>query len=119
MLETCLDQMRYIEKAMNISSMKERLEGIFKWEPRIVRSGLRLESARALHVLLSQGTVTRSDFKAFTGFSDRAATDQLKIMIELGLVESATPKARDLYPGLPVWFAQLLFPDLHQRMVAV
>lgn len=119
MLETCLDQMRYIEKAMNISSMKERLEGIFKWEPRIVRSGLRLESARALHVLLSQGTVTRSDFKAFTGFSDRAATDQLKILIELGLVESATPKARYLYPGLPVWFAQLLFPDLHQRMVAV
>lgn len=119
MLETCLDQMRYTEQAMNVSSMKERLDIIFKWEPRVRQSGLKLESARALQILLSQGTVSRADFKVFTGLSDRVATDQLRILVELGLVESLTPKARDLYPGLPIWFAQLLFPDLHQRMVQV
>jgi len=119
MLETCLDQMRYTEKALSVSSMKERLDTIFKWEPRILRAGLKLESARALQVLLSQGVVSRGDFKVFTGFSDRAATEQLRILVELGLVESATPRARDLHPGLPIWFAQLLFPDLHQRMMQV
>jgi len=117
MLETCLDQMRYTEMALSVTSMKERLDLIFKWDPRIGQSGLKLESARALQILLSQGTVSRADFKVFTGLSERIATDQLRILIGLGLVESKTPKARDLYPGLPIWFAQMLFPDLHQRMM--
>ncbi|WJK09918.1 Fic family protein [Pseudomonas fluorescens] len=118
MLETCLDQMRYTEQALNISNMRERLQTIFAWDERIKRAGIKLETARALHVLLTQGTLSRADFKIFTGLSDRVATDQLRSLVQLGLVESATPKARDLYPGLPIWFAQLLFPDLHQRMNA-
>ena len=118
MLETCLDQMKYTERALNISNMRERLHTIFVWEERIKKAGIKPEVARALHVLLTQGTLSRADFKIFTGLSDRVATDQLKSLVQLGLVESATPKARDLYPGLPIWFAQLLFPDLHQRMTA-
>jgi Fic family protein len=117
MLETCLDQMSYTEQALNISNMRERLHTIFAWDERIKRAGLKQESARALHILLTQGTVSRADFKIFTGLPDRVATDQLRSLVQLGIVESATPKARDLYPGLPIWFAQLLFPDLHQRMV--
>ncbi|VVP86508.1 Fic family protein [Pseudomonas sp. B21128] len=118
MLETCLDQMKYTERALNISNMRERLHTIFVWEERIKKAGVKPEVARALHVLLTQGTLSRADFKIFTGLSDRVATDQLKSLVQLGLVESATPKARDLYPGLPIWFAQRLFPDLHQRMTA-
>lgn len=116
MLETCLDQMRYTERALNIANMRERLHSIFVWNERLKMAGVKPEVARALHVLLTQGTLSRADFKIFTGLSDRVATDQLKSLVQLGLVESATPKARDLYPGLPIWFAQLLFPDLHQRM---
>ncbi len=118
MLETCLDQMRYTEQALNVSNMRERLHTIFAWDERIKRAGLKPEAARALHILLTQGVLSRADFKIFTGLSDRVATDQLRSLVQLGLVESATPKARDLFPGLPVWFAQLLFPDLHQRMIA-
>ncbi|WP_247263202.1 MULTISPECIES: Fic family protein [Pseudomonas] len=117
MLETCLDQMRYTERALNITHLKGRLEIIFKWDPRLLKVGLKPESARALQILLTQGTVSRADFKVFTGFSDRVASDQLAALVKLGLVESHSPKARDLYPGLPIWFAQLLFPDLHQRMI--
>ena len=116
MLETCLDQMRYIENAMQVSNMRQRLEKIFAWEPRIIQAGVKPEAARALHILLAQGVVNRVDFKIYFGLSDRAATDQLKSLIQLGLVESATPKARELRPGLPVWFAQQLFPDLHSRI---
>lgn len=117
MLETCLDQMSYTEQALNVSNMRERLHTIFAWDERIKRAGLKQETARALHILLTQGTVTRADFKIFTGLPDRVATDQLRSLVQLGLVESPTPKARDVYAGLPIWFAQLLFPDLHQRMV--
>ncbi|WP_248797312.1 Fic family protein [Pseudomonas sp. MWU13-2105] len=117
MLETCLDQMRYTERALNITHLKGRLEIIFKWDPRLLKVGLKPESARALQILLTQGAVSRADFKVFTGLSDRVASDQLTALVKLGLVESQSPKARDLYPGLPIWFAQLLFPDLHQRMV--
>jgi Fic family protein len=118
MLETCLDQMSYTQQALNVSNMRERLQTIFTWEPRFQKAGLKLETARALHILLTQGTVSRADFKVFTGLSDRIATDQLRSLVQLKLVESPTPKARDLYPGLPIWFAQLLFPDLHQRMTS-
>lgn len=118
MLDTCLDQMRYIENAMQVGQMRERLEKIVLWEPRLVSAGVKAETARALHVLLTMGKVSRADFKAFIGLSDRAATDQLKKLVELELVHSPTPKARELYPALPIWFAQQLFPDLHQRIGA-
>lgn len=115
MLETCLDQMRYIESALQVGQMRERLEKIIAWEPRISSAGVKPETARALHALLAMGKISRADFKVFTGLGDRTATDQLKKLVELGLVDSPTPKARELYPLLPVWFAQQLFPDLHQR----
>ncbi|SEJ06742.1 Fic family protein [Azotobacter beijerinckii] len=116
MLDTCLDQMRYIEAAMQVGQMRERLEKIFAWEPRINSAGVKPEVARALHVLLTQGKVGRADFKVFTGLGERTATDQLRKLVELGLVDSPTPKAREIFPALPVWFAQQLFPDLHQRL---
>ncbi|WP_256347385.1 Fic family protein [Pseudomonas gingeri] len=117
MLETCLDQMRYTERTLGINHLKGRLEVIFKWEPRILKAGVKLESARAVHILFTQGKISRADFKVFTGLSERTAIEQLKILVNLGIVENLSPKARDLYPGLPIWFAQLLFPDLHQRMI--
>ncbi|MFB8831181.1 Fic family protein [Azotobacter sp. CWF10] len=116
MLDTCLDQMRYIEASMRVGQMRERLEKIFAWEPRISAAGVKPEVARALHVLLTQGKVGRADFKVFTGLGERTATDQLRKLVELGLVDSPTPKAREIFPALPVWFAQQLFPDLHQRL---
>lgn len=58
----------------------------------------------------------RSDLKTFLGLGDRLAIDQLQRLIRLGLVESPTPKSRQVYLGLPVWFAQDLVPDLHQGL---
>src|SRR5690606_16061611 len=98
MLETCLDQMRYIESALQVGQMRERLEKIVAWEPRISSAGVKPETARALHALLAMGKISRADFKIFTGLGDRTATDQLKKLVELGLVDSPTPKARELYP---------------------
>lgn len=121
MLQASLDQIHYMIEALERTKMRERLERTVMLEPPIlvagIETGIKPEAARALHILISLGRVSRSDFKVFLGLGERVAIDQLKKLIELGLVESPTPKARDLYPGLPVWFAQSLLPDLHKRFV--
>ena len=68
-----------------------------------------------MHALLVQGEMPRSDFKTFTGLTPRPAIDELSRLIRLGVVLSPTPKSRSVQPGLPAWFAQEIFPDLHRR----
>lgn len=115
MLDVCLDQVSYMTRALATHNLRDQLEVIVQTEPRLREAGIRTEAARALHVLLMQGSVSRADFKVFLGLGDRLATAQLTALVSLGLVESATPRARVLRPGLPGWFAQRVFPDLHRR----
>jgi Fic family protein len=115
MLQVCIDQMSYVEDAMGLATLRARLERIVAFEPRFSAAGVKQEMARALYLLITQGEVLRADFKVYTGLGERTAIDQLKAVLNLGVVEAPGPKSRQLYPGLPVWFAQLLFPDLHRR----
>ncbi|NMY53135.1 hypothetical protein [Pseudomonas sp. WS 5011] len=95
--------------------LRERLARIVQFEPRFIHAGIKPEGARALYLLIIQGEVLRADFKAYFNLHDKTAANQLKELLLLGVVEAPSPKSRDLYPGFPVWFAQLLFPDLHRR----
>ena len=116
MLDVCHDQIDYTKQAMDIRKLRENIERAIRYDHRAIGAGIKTETARALHILLTHGTVSRADFKAFTGLGDRISQDQLRKLTDLGLVESLTPKARDLHPGLPVWYAQWLFPDLHGHL---
>ncbi len=115
MLQVCVDQMAYVEKQMGLGELRARLERVIGLEPAFIQAGIRPEVARALHILLTQGEVTRADFKVYTGLIDKTAGDQLKKLIDLGIVEAPSVKSRQIYPALPVWFAQVIFPDLHRR----
>lgn len=115
MLQVCIDQMEYVEQAMNLATLRQRLERVIGLEPRFVESGVKQEMAKAIHILLTQGEVSRADFKTFSGLHDRVASDQLRKLIDMGVVEAPTAKSRSVFPGLPVWFAQMIFPDLHRR----
>ncbi|MDP2228397.1 MAG: Fic family protein [Moraxellaceae bacterium] len=117
MLDTCLDQVEYMISALGTTALRARLESVLRMEPALVKAGIRPEAARALHILITQGQVSRSDFKVFLGLGERLATDQLSRLVAQGLVDSPTPKSRELYPGLPAWFAQQVFPDLHRRFI--
>ena len=117
MLDTGLDQVQYMIQALGTQTLRDRLENLVLTDPVLKETGIRPEAARALHILLMQGVVSRSDFKVYLGLGDRMATDQLSRLTRLGLVESPTPKARELSPGLPAWFAQQVFPDLHRRFL--
>jgi Fic family protein len=115
MLQVCIDQMEYVEHAMDLISLRQRLERVIGLERRFIESGVKQEMAKAIHILLTQGEVARADFKIFSGLHDRVASDQLKKLIDIGVVEAPSAKSRSIFPGLPVWFAQLIFPDLHRR----
>lgn len=115
MLEVCKDQILYTSAALSVKPLRDRLERIVRFEPHFLDAGIKPEAARALHVLLTQGEVSRADFKVYLGLPERASIDHLKALINLKVVDAPTPKSRVLHPGIPVWFAQLLFPDLHRR----
>ncbi|WP_443696857.1 Fic family protein [Pseudomonas sp.] len=115
MLQVCIDQMEYVEHAMDLISLRQRLERVIGLERRFIEAGVKQEMAKAIHILLTQGEVARADFKIFSGLHDRVASDQLKKLIDLGVVEAPSAKSRSIFPGLPVWFAQLIFPDIHRR----
>lgn len=115
MLQVCIDQMDYVEQAMGLVSLRQRLERVIGLEARFIESGVKQDMAKAIHILLTQGEVTRADFKTFSGLHDRVASDQLKKLINMGVIEAPSAKSRSIFPGLPVWFAQMVFPDLHRR----
>lgn len=117
MLDVCLDQIDYMTEAVDPANMRARIERLFKYHERISSAKIRPGSAAAVHALLSMGTMPRATFKTFLGLSERLAIEELKRLIELGIVLSPTPKSRDVEPGLPVWFAQEIFPDLHRRFI--
>ncbi|WP_246500186.1 Fic family protein [Pseudomonas cyclaminis] len=115
MLQVCIDQIEYVEQAMDLVNLRRRLEKVIGLEGRFVESGVKQEMAKAIHILLTQGEIARADFKVFSGLHDRVASDQLKKLIDMGVVEAPSAKSRSIFPGLPVWFAQMIFPDLHRR----
>lgn len=115
MLQVCIYQMEYVEQAMGLVSLRQRLERVIGLEERFIGAGVKPEMAKAIHILLTQGEIARADFKIFSGLHDRVASDQLKKLIDLGVVEAPSAKSRSIFPGLPVWFAQMIFPDLHRR----
>ncbi|ELG7182201.1 TPA: Fic family protein [Pseudomonas aeruginosa] len=115
MLDVCHDQVDYMISALDRTKLRERVLRAFKTNERLLDAGIRPESAPAVIALLMQGALPRNEFKTFTGLPPRSATDELTRLIKTGIVVSPTPKSRTLEPGLPAWFAQDIFPDLHRR----
>lgn len=115
MLDTCIDQMQYIQDMIDIRKLRDRMERAVVYTDRVREAGVKPECAKALHILFTQGEVARSDFKQFTGLGSRTATEQMAKLVSLGLVDAPSPKSRIVHPGLPIWWAHEIFPDLHRR----
>ncbi len=114
MLDVCVDQMQYMEEMISLTTLRRRVDTALLICREFQAAGIKPPCARALHILLAQGEISRSDFKVCTGLGERVATDQLTRLIQLKVVEAPTPKSRVLHPGLPIWYADTVFPDLHR-----
>ncbi|MEB2517311.1 Fic family protein [Pseudomonas sp. YuFO20] len=115
MVQVCHDQVDYMTAAVDPSKLRERVIRAFRFNEKLLQQGIRPESAPAIIALITQGSLPRNEIKTFTGLTPRPAIDELSRLIKVGLVESRTPKSRIVTPGLPAWFAQDIFPDLHRR----
>jgi len=115
MLDVCHGQVDYMTEALNRDRLRERLIRSFRTNENLLAAGIREESAPAVLALLLQGALPRSEFKTFTGLTSRPAIDELSRLVKAGIVVSPTPKSRMVEPGLPSWFAQDIFPELHLR----
>ncbi len=112
MLDVCVEQMKYMEERLSLASLQNRVNGAILLSREFDAEDIKPGCARALLILLSQGKLSWADFIVHTGLGERVAFDQLKRLIHLKVVESHNPF---LHPGLPFWYANTLFPDLHMR----
>ena len=111
-LDTCLDQVRFMGSMLDFATLKARIEACLVFESTVVKQGVRQESLRALHYLFLSGEdMARGDFKSMLGMSDRGATDALGALVKRGLLKSDSPQGKVRF-GLPQHALRFLFPQL-------
>lgn len=111
-LDICLDQVGFMTRLLDISSMEHRIAACLTYEETTLRSGVRREALRPLHYLfLSGGTLERGEFKTMTGLGERTAVSLLSALIQRQLLKSDTPQGRVRF-GLPLHALRFYFPAL-------
>ena len=111
-LDTCLDQVTFMAGMLDFETMKARIEACLVFEATVLKQGVRQEALRGLHYLFLSGEeMTRGDFKAMLGMSDRGATDALGALVKRGLLKSDSPQGKVRF-GLPQHALRFLFPRL-------
>ncbi len=110
-LETCRDQVTFMEKLLELEGFRERLSGYLIMLSRR-RGGIRQEAELPLYHLFVAGEATRGEFKQMTGLASRTADALLASLLKAGLVESNTPKGAIRF-GLPLDALAYYFPKLY------
>lgn len=113
MLDVCNEEVDYMTTALSRHQLRESVTHAYRKNSRLKEAGISPGTVPAFLALLIQGTLTRSEFEIFTGLPPEAASDQLSRLINLGVVVTLPSNIHRLEVGLPVWFAQDIFPDLH------
>jgi len=111
-LDTCLDQVRFMSSMLDFATIKARIEACLVFESTVLKQGVRQEALRALHYLFLSGEdMARGDFKSMLGMSERGATDALGALVKRGLLKSDSPQGKVRF-GLPQHALRFLFPQL-------
>ena len=110
-LETCIDQVRFMRKLLDVGPMRERIQAALIFEES-KKTGVRKEAALALHYLFSTNSeLGRAAFKQMTGLGERVATDLISSLLKNGYLatDSAYGALRFAVPRSALRF---YFPDL-------
>ncbi len=111
-LETCLDQVKFMEDLVQPDRLRGR---ILLWaEEEIRANALPQKSGRILETILYRGELPRSDVPELLGTSDRHARRVVSALVKRGIVVSTTRRAplRLTFPAklAPRWMPGL-FPE--------
>jgi len=110
-LETCIDQVRFMRKLLDVGSMRERIQAALIFDES-KKTGVRKEAALALHYLFcTHSELGRAAFKQMTGLGERVATDLISSLLKNGYLatDSAYGALRFAVPRSALRF---YFPDL-------
>lgn len=110
-LDTCIDQVRFMSKLLDVGAMRERIQAALIFEES-KKTGLRKEAVLPLHYLFSTNSeLGRAAFKQMTGLGERVATDLISSLLKKGYLatDSAYGALRFAIPRAALRF---YFPDL-------
>lgn len=114
-LQTCLDQVQFMDKALRLDTMRDRMAACLAFEKNVVKQGVRTESLRGLHYLFAtQAELERSEFKALLsagGLGERIGTAQVSALLKRGLLATDSPHGK-LRLGVPQHALRFYFPNL-------
>lgn len=111
-LETCLDQVRFMEQLVQPNRLRER---ILFWAQEAARlDELPSKAGQVLEAVLFRGELPRGDVPALLGTGERQARRVVGVLLERGVLVSRTPRAplRLSFPAAlaPRWMPGL-FPE--------
>ena len=111
-LETCIDQVRFMEGLVQPTRLRER---ILLWTEEETRAGtLPARSGQVLEAVLFRGELPRGDVAELLGGSDRNARRVVSALLERGVLESSSSRAplRLVFPAtLAARWMPGLFPE--------
>ena len=110
-LDTCIDQVRFMRKLLDVGSMRERIQAALIFEE-TKKTGVRKEAALALHYLFSTNSeIGRAAFKQMTGLGERVATDLVSSLLKNGYLASDSAYGA-LRFAIPRSALRFYFPEL-------
>ena len=114
-LQTCLDQVQFMEKSLRLDTMHDRMAACLAYEENVVKLGVRTESLRGLlYFFAAQAELERSEFKALlgaAGLGDRLGTAEVSALLKRGLLVTYSPYGK-LRLGVPQDALRFYFPSL-------
>lgn len=112
-LETCLDQIIYMDSLIEPSMLSRRIERHIEEE--VAAGHLHKGSFSLLREALLQGQIERGKAATITGYQERQARTILNKLVEKGLLSSHTPKG-PVTLGFPLAVLENWFPKLYPEM---
>ncbi len=120
-LNTCLDQIMYMRKMLEIDSLAERIKSYGEMRQNGLlpdRNGnsdrdshFRKEATHLLHQLVYRGSIERGGIPALLGLEERTARRVVKFLSDEGFIVSKSSKA-SLCIAIPAHAAPYIFPGL-------
>ena len=108
-LQTCIDQVKFMESLMKPARLKDR---IMIWAEEEIRAGnLPAKSDKVLRAVLMQGSMTRADIVDLLGVNARTARRITSALLECGALTSTSTRA-PLQLAFPAKFAGRWMPGL-------
>jgi Fic family protein len=120
-LNTCLDQIVYMKKMLEIDSFADRIKnyGVMRQNGLLPdRNGnsdrdshFRKETTHLLHQLIYRGSIARGEIPSLLGLEERTARRVVRFLTDEGFIVSKTNKA-PLCIAIPAHAAPYIFPGL-------